>query len=86
MPAPKDNINARKGEVNRQMWSQRLPIDVIEIIKAQATRLKLSQPDFVAALVRPYNNPNAGELLPPEKLELDAPEEINKNQPTQAGP
>ena len=34
----------------------------------------------------PYNNPNAGELLPSGKLELSKPEEINKNQPTQAGP
>lgn len=70
MPAPVKNTNARKGEVNRQMWSQRLPVDVIAIIKAQAARLEISQPDFVAALVRQYNN-----LLRPEELGLDEPEE-----------
>jgi len=75
MPAPKRNINARKGDINRQMWSQRLPVDVIAIIKAQAARLKISQSDFVAALARQYNNPNQPELLPAGVLEVDETEE-----------
>ncbi len=57
MPAPTKNTNARKGEVNRQMWSQRLPIDVIEQIKINAVNLKMSQADFVALAVRQYNKP-----------------------------
>ena len=56
MPAPDKNTNARKGEVNRQMWSQRLPVDVIETIKNQSAVLEMSQADYVAALVRQYNN------------------------------
>ena len=56
MPAPNKNINARKGEVNRQMWSQRLPVDVIESIKENAAILEMSQADFVAFLVQQHNN------------------------------
>ena len=64
MPARKANTNARKGEVNRQMWSQRLPVDVHQIIKAEAERLQMSQADYITALVRQYNNAISGELLP----------------------
>lgn len=53
--APLKNTNARKGKHNRQMWAQRLPVDVIEIIKARSTELEISQADYVAGLVRQYN-------------------------------
>ncbi len=56
MPAPRLNTNARKGEVNRQMWSQRLPVDIHKLIKTNAANLEMSQADFVAFLVRQYNN------------------------------
>ena len=55
MPAPTKNTNARKGKVNRQMWSQRLPVDVHELIKKHAARLDISQADFVAVIVRQYS-------------------------------
>lgn len=64
MPAPRENVNARKGEVNRQMWSQRLPVDVIETIKDRAKALEISQADYVVALVRQPNKAIAAELLP----------------------
>ena len=56
MPAPEKNTNARKGKVNRQMWSHRLPVDVIEIIRTQAAAIGVSQADYVTAAVRQYNN------------------------------
>ena len=70
MPAPKANINARKGEVNRQMWSHRLPVDVHELIKENAAALEMSQADFVAFLVRQYNNKIAAELQTTQSAEF----------------
>lgn len=54
MAAPINNTNARKGEVNRKGWSQRLPIDVTEIIKSESKRLEISQSDFVSFVLRQY--------------------------------
>lgn len=86
MPAPKDNINARKGEANRQMWSQRLPVDVIDQIKEQAKALEISQADYVAALVRQPNKAITAELLPWLLSEPFEPDHDKFNQSIQATP
>ncbi len=52
MPAPKKNVNARKGEVNRQTLAPHLPINVMEIIKFKANELGISQADFVSNRVK----------------------------------
>ncbi len=54
MAAPKNNTNARKEKKNRKGWSQRLPVDVIEVIKSESKRLEISQADFVAFVLRQY--------------------------------
>ena len=86
MPAPRDNTNARKGEVNRQMWSQRLPVDVVELIKDKAEALEISQADYIAALVRQPNKAIAAELLPWLLSEPFEPDYNKFNQSIQAGP
>ena len=63
MPAPVKNTNARKGDINRQMWSQRLPVDVVEAIKEQAEALEISQADYITVLVRQNNKAIVPELL-----------------------
>jgi hypothetical protein len=86
MPAPKENTNARKGEANRQMWAQRLPVDVIETIKEQAEVLEISQADYVTVLVRQPNKAIAAELLPWLLSEPFEPDMAKFNQSNQAGP
>lgn len=86
MPAPKKNTNARKGEANRQMWSQRLPVDVHELIKEQGEVLGISQADYITALVRQPNKAIAAELLPWLLSEPFEPDMSKFNQSIQAGP
>ncbi len=56
MPAPPKNTNARKDKVNRQMWSQRLPVDVIAFIKAKARKLNISQADVIVKWFKELEN------------------------------
>ena len=84
--APPRNTNARKGEANRKMWSQRLPVDVIDAIKDQSETLEISQADYVVALVRQPNNAIAAELLPWLLSEPFEPDISKFNQSIQAGP
>ena len=49
MSAPTGNTNARKGKINRVMWSGRIPTDTYLQIKVEASRLGISESDVVGA-------------------------------------
>lgn len=86
MPAPTKNTNARKNKINRQMWSQRLPVNIIEIIKEQAKKNNVSQADYVSSVIirdiTVFSNMPSRKKPPQEKspLTLTFPELLENNQ------